>query len=172
MKILKLLLLPALVSVVICQLTVQCDDVLRIPVDSQYQYSLSAAGGKLPYTYSATGLPQGISVSGNSIRGSSNVVGVFPVVITVNDASNTAANKHIFVYITSPTSGSSGSNTQVITTTTTATRSGSTSNAGSSNIPSSTIQNSQSGSTQTQSSSSLTSTSSSSSSSSSQNNNG
>ena len=121
MKLLPSILLLSLISLAFTSLTLICDDVLKIPVDTQYQYSLSATGGKSPYSFSATGLPAGVTISGGAIIGISKVVGVFPVVISVSDGDQTAANKHIFVYVTGPTTGSSagGASSQTTTVTTT-----------------------------------------------------
>ena len=119
MKLLHILLLLSVISLAYTNLAVVCEDVLQIPVGTQYQYSLSANGGKGPYTFSATGLPEGIAIARGFIVGISNVVGVFPVVLTVTDADKTAANKHIFVYLTSPTANKANTQSQITTTSTT-----------------------------------------------------
>jgi hypothetical protein len=120
----KIFLFFTLVVFICGQLTIVCDDVLRIPNNTQYTYTLSATGGQLPNTFTSQGLPDGITLNGNTISGLSTNVGIFPVVITVQDANSNTANKHIFVYVTSP-SGSTAGNTTTTTTTTTTTQSGS-----------------------------------------------
>ena len=53
-----------------------------------YNAPLQAIGGTTPYTWTATGLPPGLSVSGSSIVGSPQVGGTFSVTITVTDSAN------------------------------------------------------------------------------------
>jgi hypothetical protein len=69
MKITKLLLLSAIIYIISCQLTLVCEDVLRIPAEKKYEYSLNANGGRQPYSYTASGLPDGISIVGNALVG-------------------------------------------------------------------------------------------------------
>lgn len=59
----------------------------------RYVGSLSATGGQGPYTWSASGLPAGLSVgSGGSITGTPTTVGSYPALVTVTDANgNTKA---------------------------------------------------------------------------------
>jgi hypothetical protein len=117
----KILIVIMLVIAVCSELTIVCDDVLRIQANSQYTYALDAKGGQGPYQFTATGLPSGVSLNGNTISGLSVVDGVFPVVITVVDGNKGTSNKHIFIYVTSPTgnNGQSLSSTTSTTTTTT-----------------------------------------------------
>lgn len=130
----KIFLFFTLVVFISTQLTIICDDVLQIPANTQYTYTISATGGQSPNTYTAQGLPFGITLNGNTISGLSTNTGIFPVVITVQDANRNTANKHIFVYVTSP-SGAIVQNTTVTTTSTTTTQSGSTSGAATSILP-------------------------------------
>jgi hypothetical protein len=69
-------------------------------------------------------LPSGVSLNGNTISGLSAVDGVFPVVITVVDGNKGTSNKHIFIYVTTPT-GNNGQSLGSTTVTTTTTESGS-----------------------------------------------
>ena len=56
-------------------------------VGVRYVGSLSATGGQGPYTWSASGLPAGLSVgSGGSITGTPTTVGSYPAQVTVTDA--------------------------------------------------------------------------------------
>jgi hypothetical protein len=56
-------------------------------VGVRYVGTLSATGGQGPYTWSASGLPAGLSVgSGGSITGTPTAVGSYPAQVTVTDA--------------------------------------------------------------------------------------
>ncbi len=61
-------------------------------VGTAYSASLSASGGVQPYTWTATGLPAGLSVSAaGSITGAPTTAGNFTVGVTVKDANGTTA---------------------------------------------------------------------------------
>ena len=58
---------------------------------STYSATLSAAGGTAPYTWSASGLPAGLSIGGNGvISGTPTTTGNFSLAITVADSQNPA----------------------------------------------------------------------------------
>ena len=60
-------------------------------VGVRYVGTLSATGGQGPYTWSASGLPAGLSVgSGGSITGTPMTVGSYPAQVTVTDANGNA----------------------------------------------------------------------------------
>jgi hypothetical protein len=60
-------------------------------VGVRYVGTLSATGGQGPYTWSASGLPAGLSVgSGGSITGTPTTVGSYPAQVTVTDANGNA----------------------------------------------------------------------------------
>jgi len=50
----------------------------------------TATGGTAPYTYSATGLPAGLFLSGTTVSGTPSVGGVFPVTLTATDSAGAA----------------------------------------------------------------------------------
>ncbi len=54
-------------------------------VGEGYSANLAASGGTTPYSWSASGLPAGLSVSGHTITGSPSVAGVFTIQLTVTD---------------------------------------------------------------------------------------
>ena len=51
-----------------------------------YSTPLAASGGTRPYTFTAIGLPKGLSVTGNAITGAPTQAGTFSVSITVTDS--------------------------------------------------------------------------------------
>ena len=57
-----------------------------------YSATVAATGGTTPYTWSATGLPSGLSIdpASGAISGTSNTAGTSTVVVTVTDATNPA----------------------------------------------------------------------------------
>ncbi|MDX5318505.1 MAG: putative Ig domain-containing protein, partial [Actinomycetes bacterium] len=55
-------------------------------VDERYIAVLTALGGRLPYTWTAEGLPDGLRVSGHQILGRPDESGTFVVTLTVTDA--------------------------------------------------------------------------------------
>ncbi len=61
-------------------------------VGNVYSASLSARGGTAPYSWSATGLPSGLSLSSSgSISGTPSAVGTFAVTVSVSDAAGASA---------------------------------------------------------------------------------
>jgi hypothetical protein len=53
-----------------------------------YTWDVGVSGGLPPLTLTATGLPTGITLSGNRISGTANTSGRFPVTFTVRDSQN------------------------------------------------------------------------------------
>ena len=51
-----------------------------------YTAPLAASGGRAPYTWTATGLPTGLAVSGQQVTGTPTVTGTFTVDVEVTDA--------------------------------------------------------------------------------------
>jgi hypothetical protein len=69
--------------------------VARVParageIGVRYVGTLAATGGQGPYTWSASGLPAGLSLSGGSITGTPTTVGSYPAQVTVTDANGNA----------------------------------------------------------------------------------
>jgi len=62
-------------------------------VGSSYSFTLTASGGTTPYTWSATGLPAGLSVNAatGAITGIPTAAGVSTVSVTVNDSGQRTA---------------------------------------------------------------------------------
>ena len=56
-------------------------------VGAGYNTPLTATGGTTPYTWAATGLPNGLTVSNGAITGTPTVAGSFPVTLKVTDSS-------------------------------------------------------------------------------------
>ena len=60
-------------------------------VGAPYTAPLAASGGTAPYTFTATGLPTGLTVSGASITGTPTEAGTFTVNVTATDATTPTA---------------------------------------------------------------------------------
>ena len=58
-----------------------------------YEIALSAEGGKLPYKWACSGLPQGMNISGGKIRGSAKESGTSKIMVKLADASGLSAQK-------------------------------------------------------------------------------
>jgi alpha-tubulin suppressor-like RCC1 family protein len=56
-----------------------------------YRASLAATGGTQPFTWTATGLPAGLTLEGGSIDGEPTATGTFPVLLTVTDKAGQTA---------------------------------------------------------------------------------
>ncbi|NCD20734.1 MAG: hypothetical protein EOL89_12285, partial [Actinobacteria bacterium] len=57
-----------------------------------YTASLAASGGVTPYSWEASGLPDGLTISGNTIGGTPTVAGTSGVLITVTDSDGRTTN--------------------------------------------------------------------------------
>ncbi|PYG88242.1 S-layer family protein [Ruminiclostridium sufflavum DSM 19573] len=76
-----------------------------------YSAECIAAGGTAPYKWSASGLPDGLSISeAGIISGTPTEKGTFSVKLTVTDSDKTAVSKDLSLYIRKASSGSSGDN--------------------------------------------------------------
>ena len=67
-----------------------------------YSGSINAAGGAAPYTVTATGLPAGIALSGNTLSGRATVAGSYPVGVKVSEAGGLSATASYTLNITGP----------------------------------------------------------------------
>jgi uncharacterized protein (TIGR03437 family) len=63
----------------------------EISLGSSISSTVIASGGSPPYTFTASGLPAGVTLSGNSIIGTPTVPGVYSIGVTVTDTNNAAA---------------------------------------------------------------------------------
>lgn len=67
---------------------------------TQYSVPLDASGGVAPYTFSATGLPQGLTISRSGvISGIPAVVGQFTITATVTDSQGMSSSKQLFLTV-------------------------------------------------------------------------
>ncbi len=72
-------------------------------VGSPYSASLSATGGVTPYSFSVSGLPDGISASSSgALSGTPAARGSFPVSVKVTDANGTTASKSFTLTVAAP----------------------------------------------------------------------
>ncbi len=73
-------------------------------VDAAYSASLTVTGGTAPYTWSATGLPNGLTIDkGNgAVSGTPTVSGTFSVAVTVTDSTGAVANASYSMVINLP----------------------------------------------------------------------
>lgn len=71
---------------------------------------VGATGGTAPFTYSATGLPPGLSLSGTTVAGTPTTAGTFDVTLTATDATGTSSPATVQVVIGQPAacSGTNG----------------------------------------------------------------
>ena len=86
-----------------------------------FSLGFSAAGGTPPYTWSATGLPGGVTLAANgTLSGTPTTSGVFPIAVTVTDSNSQTVTENLNLTVALPpsptitfggfpTSGSSGS---------------------------------------------------------------
>ena len=58
---------------------------------SPFSATLTATGGTGPYTYSAGGLPSGLSIVGDKITGTPSQTGKFPIILTATDGTSAAS---------------------------------------------------------------------------------
>lgn len=62
-----------------------------------------ASGGTGSFTYSAAGLPAGLSLSGNTVSGTAGLAGSFPVTLTATDSANASVSASLVLVIDAPT---------------------------------------------------------------------
>lgn len=67
-----------------------------------YSAALAASGGTAPFTWTATGLPPGLSVNGSQISGTPTAVGGYSVVVKVTDSASLSASATFSLAITDP----------------------------------------------------------------------
>src|SRR5205085_2876714 len=62
---------------------------------SSYSYAMAGSGGKVPLTYSASGLPTGLSINSSSgvISGTPSAAGAFTATVTVADVNGKSASQ-------------------------------------------------------------------------------
>jgi hypothetical protein len=79
-------------------------DVLRSSAGASFDVSMSASGGTLPYTWSANGLPEGLSIDPASgrISGTPRVPGSFLFTVRVTDAVRTNATELFEMEVAAP----------------------------------------------------------------------
>jgi hypothetical protein len=83
--------LPLSVTATIAPLTITSNAVAGAISNQPYGATLSATGGTAPYTWSVTGLPAGLSLSGNGvISGTPTATGNFSLAVTVTDSQSPA----------------------------------------------------------------------------------
>jgi hypothetical protein len=84
--------------------TIGSSDLPDWTVDRQYPNTqLAASGGTPPFTWSATGLPTGLTINGTGmVSGTPTETGTFNVVATVTDANNATATQNYDVVISGP----------------------------------------------------------------------
>ena len=72
---------------------------------AQYSYSMSAAGGVPPYTWSANGLPDGLTIDPNSgtISGTVGAAGTFSPAVRVIDSARSTATNQFRINVNLPT---------------------------------------------------------------------
>ena len=66
---------------------------------SPYSSSVSATGGVPPYTWSASGVPNGLTFSAGSLTGTPTTAGTFTVAVTVTDSASSVARQSFTVVI-------------------------------------------------------------------------
>jgi hypothetical protein len=72
-------------------------------VGESYAGTLSATGGDGgPYTWTATGLPPGLSISGDQVTGTPTTDGTYSVTITVKDSRGDTASQASTITISTP----------------------------------------------------------------------
>src|SRR5215831_20952412 len=59
-----------------------------------YSFTMDGTGGKPPYTWTASGLPSGLSMlTGGQIAGTPSALGTFSVMVTLRDSEQTTVSK-------------------------------------------------------------------------------
>lgn len=72
-----------------------------------YSATLSASGGVAPFTYSASGLPAGLSLSGSKVAGTPSASGSFQVALTATDSKGSTASSTVTLSISAATTSGS-----------------------------------------------------------------
>src|SRR5262249_37227326 len=70
--------------------------------NSFYSFTMSGSGGRTPYTWSATGLPNGLSMTAGLISGTPTVAGTSSVSVTLRDADGKTDNRNLMLTIYTP----------------------------------------------------------------------
>jgi uncharacterized protein (TIGR03437 family) len=86
-----------------------------VPLGASVSKSFSATGGKLPYTWSANGLPAGLSIDSNSgtLSGAATTAGNFNFTIQVTDALGSTTGVNLTLAVLGLTSSGGGTATTV-----------------------------------------------------------
>jgi hypothetical protein len=71
-------------------------------IGQAYSDTVTATGGLAPYSWTITGLPNGITATGNTLSGTPTVSGTFTVTITVMDTLGTTDVKAVSLTVTNP----------------------------------------------------------------------
>jgi len=74
---------------------------------SAYNASLSAVGGTGPYTWSASGLPSGLSLNAGTISGTPSVAGTYQISVTVTDSTGAAFKQQLGLTVSTANPSSS-----------------------------------------------------------------
>jgi hypothetical protein len=69
-------------------------------VGAAYSAPLTASGGQPPYTWTATGLPAGLSLAGNTITGTPTALANAPVTVRLTDAAGSRVSRSLTLAIT------------------------------------------------------------------------
>jgi hypothetical protein len=92
------------VNVVSAPLVITTNTLNNGTVGTPYSASIAASGGISPLTFSATGLPAGLSIStAGAITGTTLIAGPATIVVTVNDKGGASASKSFAVSFVLPT---------------------------------------------------------------------
>src|SRR5262249_37356226 len=86
------------------QLRIQTTDLPSGVVGTAYSFTIVGAGGRTPYTWSASGLPSPLSINSGSgrITVTPCAAGQFTVVVTLRDANSTTVDATFTLTITTP----------------------------------------------------------------------
>ncbi len=88
---------------VVAPLVISTASLAKVTTGVAYSATLAATGGSTPYTWSATGLPAGITIStAGAIKGTATVPGTYSVVVTLIDANLTTKTQTFSVLVVAP----------------------------------------------------------------------